>query len=179
MRIVLAVAASIALLVEAASACQPEPPWIPPPPEFGEAQETYDARIAAMRAAQEAEREQAIINEQRQLWEGAESVLLARVVRTATVNLDFGPSPRAYLQPLDWLKGRGPSRTFFVNQEGWTSCGPYGGGHAVGGEVGEIYLVFVREGRPNMRNILTTLALNAVKDPELLERLEEPHAGVD
>jgi hypothetical protein len=157
-----------AALTGGAYACQPDPQPEIPSPQIGESQEAYSARVEAMRAEARALREQSWINQQQSWWDDSESVFIARVERVANVRLDFGEARRTYLRPVRWLKGGGPARRFFVNHEGWTSCGPYGrGGAAVEGAVGETFVVFVRDGRPSLNNLITSVAPSVITHPEL------------
>lgn len=160
-----------------AYACPPPPG--PPMREVGESEETYNARISALRAEAEAASLARRTAYQRQLWEESASVVLARVERTDRVPLRdiygqvYSQSPRAHLRPVHWLKGSRSSRRFHVRYTGDASCGPYGGGDAVSGEVGEVFVVFVREGRPSQATIADSLALDNILDSELLERVRQ------
>jgi hypothetical protein len=168
MRIVLATVAVAASLVGAASACPPPPP--PPLPVPDESMEDWRARVTAEAEAQ-------LIDQQRRWWNDAHSVLLARVERRDTVRFrnewagGYDRSPRVTLRPISWLKGEGSSRRFRLSYSGMTDCGPYGGGEAVGGQVGDVFVVFVGEGRPSQTSVFVSLAMGNVVDPGLRDRI--------
>jgi hypothetical protein len=156
-------------MLGAAAACPPPPP--PPPPAPGESIEAWQARLEAEAQAQ-------IAGYQRGWWEQSQSVLLARIERIDSVAIrnDWtgtnARSPRVRLRPVRWLKGSGPPGRFHLNVTGVSDCGPYGGGEAVNGRMGELFLVFVREGRPSQANVITSLALDTIVDEELKARVE-------
>ena len=168
MRIILATIAVAASITGAANACPPPPP--PPLPIPDESSEAWQARVAA-------EAQASLVALQHQWWDASQSVLLARVERRDTVRLrDFDPNveaPRVLLRPVHWLKGSGPSRRFRLTYTGMLSCGPYGGGEAVDGAVGEVFIVFVGEGRPRQESVFISLAPANVVDPELRERVAQ------
>jgi hypothetical protein len=163
-------------MVGAANACPPPPP--PPLPIPDESSEAWQARVTA-----EAQNE--LMNRQRQWWNDSQSVLLARVERRDTVRLRDAwgdpnfEAPRVLLRPVRWLKGSGPSRRFRLSYTGMTTCGPYGGGEAVNGAVGEVFIVFVGEGRPRQESVFISLAPTNVVDPELRERVAQAMASAD
>lgn len=154
----------------AARACMPMPP---PPQMEGETDEAYQLRLEEVRAAQAAEDFAFRARMQREAWENSQSVLIARIERAgAVVPLgDHGETPRPTLRPVRWLKGSGPARPFHVRYTEFTSCAPVGGGDAVRGAVGEEFVVFVRNGRPGVRSIIGSVAVNAIADDQLRARV--------
>lgn len=151
---------------DVARACMP----MPPPPQLeGETDAAYQQRLEALRVEAAAADIGRRAEWERQAFETAHAVLIARVERTGqTVRVDdYNQSPRPTLRPVRWLKGAGPARTFRVRYSEFTSCGPVGGGDAVTGAVGEQFLVFVREGRPHERAIMGTIALANIADDQL------------
>lgn len=144
----------------------------------GESAEAYQARLSALRAEEAARLQALIVEYQRRWWNESESVLLARVERTDSARMydiygaSIGSFPRAHLRPVRWLKGAGPSRRFRLTYTGMTSCGPYGGGDAVAGAVGDVFVVFVRSGRPSQRTVIESVALANIRDPQLRERVD-------
>lgn len=169
MRSIFAATAITMALFNAAEACPPPPP--PPPPVPGESIEAWQARLQAEAQAQTA-------GYQRGWWDQSQSVLLARIERIDSVRVrnDWAGtntrSPRVYLRPVRWLKGSGSARRFRLNITGISDCGPYGGGEAVNGHVGDVFLVFVREGQPTQASVITSLAPGNVVDEALKARLE-------
>ncbi|HVV32235.1 MAG TPA: hypothetical protein VHC73_03315 [Vitreimonas sp.] len=168
----LALAALLSVaLMSAAEACPPPPPTPPPPP--GESIEAYNARLAEEAQAR-------VIGYQRGWWERAQSVLLARIERRDSISLKddrgvtYARSPRVLLRPVRWLKGEGPPRRFYLNYSGLTDCGPYGGGEAVDGEVGDFFVVFVSEGPASQASVVTSLALDSIVDQDLKDRIGDP-----
>lgn len=133
--------------------------------------------MAALRAEESAAFLASRVEYQQQWWNESQSVLLARVERVGSVQLrdDWGEayddSPRVFLRPVRWLKGSGSARRFRLSYDGMTSCGPYGGGDAVDGEVGEVFVVYVREGQPHQRSVIESLAPENVVDPQVREML--------
>jgi hypothetical protein len=169
MRSVLAVVTVALALLGAAHACPPPPPE--PPPAPGETIEAWRARL-------DAEAQARAVEQRRQWWGRSELVLLARIVRTDSIPLrdfsgrEYDRFPRVFMRPVRWLKGSGSSRRFHLNWEGMTDCGPYGGGEAASGHIGDLVVVFVREGRPSPANVGFSLAPEHIVDPELRARVD-------
>jgi hypothetical protein len=157
----------------AAHACPPPPP--PPAQMEGESEFDYVIRLQTLREEEAAASLARRVEFEQQWWNESESVFLARIERAETIEFDgyYETVPRVHLRPLRWIKGSGSSRRFRLSYEGMTSCGPYGGGEAVEGAVGDVFLVFVREGRPRQRSVIHSLALTNVHNPDLRARLPE------
>ena len=97
-----ALAAAAALLcANTAQACMPMPP---PPQEQGESNEAYAARAAAWQAQRDAEDAQFRHNAQVRLWDEADSVFLARIIRVRPDATEYGA--RVTLRGVRALKGR-------------------------------------------------------------------------
>lgn len=75
------------------------------------------------------------------------------------------------MRPVRWLKGEGSSRRFLLNYAGLTDCGPYGGGEAVDGRVGDVFVVFVHDGQPSTEGVRFSLSLANIQDDELRARV--------
>ena len=143
-----------------AIACPPPPPG--PPPEAGESAESHAARVAAFRAAEEAEHQAWLHQQQVRLWEEADSVFLARIERVRPMELDYwGEVQRVTLRAVrgaSALKGRRYTNSFNLAYTEATSCGPIPGFEALRGHVGDTYVVFVRGGRPRQSTVQHTIA---------------------
>ncbi|MBL8545364.1 MAG: hypothetical protein JNL81_02815 [Hyphomonadaceae bacterium] len=159
----LALAAAIALLTaNTAQACMPMPP---PPQEQGESDEAYATRAAAWQAQRDAEDAQWRADRQSRLWDEADSVFLARIVRVQPNANDYGQ--RVTLRSIRGLKGRAYANRFTLSYTEATSCGPLPGFDAITGAVGDVYVVFVRGGRPNQRTVQATAAPAAITDERI------------
>jgi hypothetical protein len=90
-----------------------------------------------IRFEQEAARRQAL------LWDFNPRVFVARIERVKPVHLSFGGvGQSARLKPIRWLKGEEKNISFWLTYKGDTDCGPYGGGDAVDGKIGETFVIF-------------------------------------
>lgn len=158
-----ALAATLFLLsANAAEACMPPPP---PPPEQGETDAAYGARVAAWQAARDAEDTRWRAEHQSRLWDEADSVILARIVRVRPFETAmFGTSQRVTLRSIRALKGRNYTNRFTLNYTDGTSCGPLPGFDAITGSVGDTFVIFIRGGRPNQSRVQGTAAPSAVTD---------------
>lgn len=178
LRYSIVVIAAATLFCGEAEACSILPP-VQDAPFVGETAEVFQQRVEARRAQEEADRQARLIAFQRQTWEEASSVVIARVVRREeAVPLRneygevYGQSPRAHLRVERWLKGQARGRpSFSVRYVGLTSCGPFGGGDAVDGAVGAEFVVFLSAGRLRQSRVINSLALDRVMAPELRDML--------
>ncbi len=124
----------------AAYACPPPPP--PPARVTGETAEAYKARLAAMDKAMRAAGNQALADRQKRAWDSAALIFIARVEQVRPVKLTYyGPGQTAQVKVLRWIKGKAKGGKFWISYKGETSCGPVGGGDAVDGKVGELFVV--------------------------------------
>lgn len=167
-----------ALAVGEAVACSIVPP-VHDEPLVGETAEAFQQRVEARRAQEEADRQARLIAFQRQAWEEASSVVIARVTRreeAVPLRNRYGEvyyrTPRTHLRVVRWLKGEARGRpSFGVRYAGLTSCGPYGGGDAVNGAVGEEFVVFLSAGRLHESRVTDSFAPDSVVEPGLRELL--------
>lgn len=166
--------AAATLFCGEAVACSIRPP-VQDVPLVGETAEAFQQRVEARRAQEEVDRQARLIAFQRQTWEEASSVVIARVVRreeAVPLRNDYGEvygqSPRTHLRVVRWLKGQARGRpSFSVRYAGLTSCGPFGGGDAVDGAVGEEFVVFLSAGRLREGGVINSLAPDRVMASEL------------
>lgn len=178
LRYSIVVIAAATLFCGEAEACSIPPP-VQDAPFVGETAEAFQQRVEARRAQEEADLQAQLIAFQRQTWEEASSVVIARVVRREeAVPLRneygevYGQSPRAHLRVERWLKGQARGRpSFSVRYAGLTSCGSFGGGDAVDGAVGAEFVVFLSAGRLRESRVINSLALDRVMAPELRDML--------
>jgi len=123
----IALAAALAFFsANNAQACMPMPP---PPQEQGESDEAYAARAAAWQAQRDAEDAQWRADRQSRMWDEADRVFLARIVRVQPNANDYGQ--RVTLRGVRALKGRAYTGRFTLNYTETTSCGPLPGFDAI------------------------------------------------
>jgi hypothetical protein len=159
----IALAAAVTLFTaNTAQACMPMPP---PPQEQGESDEAYAARAAAWQAERDAQDAQWRADRQSRLWDEADSVFLARIVRVQPNANDYGQ--RVTLRGIRPLKGRLYTNRFTLNYTETTSCGPLPGFDAITGAVGDVYVVFVHGGRPSQRTVQATATPSAITDERI------------
>lgn len=163
--------AAAALLGANAIACPPPPPG--PPQEAGESDEAYAQRIAAFRAAEEAQHQAWLLQRQQRVWDEATSVFVARIERVGTSNQDnLEGSPRVTLRPIRQLKGDRYSSRFTLRYTEMTSCGPIPSFDAIRGQVGETFVIFVQGGRPRQRTVQQAIAIANITDPRIRTALD-------
>jgi hypothetical protein len=167
----------IAIAVFAAStaaACPPPPP--PPPQDVGESDEAYAIRSATYLAGLEAQHQAWLHERQVRLWDEADSVFLARIERVQPTELYYwGDVQRVTLRPVRDaapLKGRRYTNTFRLAYTEATSCGPTPSFAAIAGNVGDTYVVFVRNGRPHQRTVQQTIAPADITDERIQAALQ-------
>ena len=155
-------AAFVLLSATTAHACLPPPP---PPPEQGESEEAYAARVAAWQAERAAQEAQWRHDQQLRLWDEADSVFIARIVRVQPHQAPmYGDSQRVTLRGIRQLKGRRYTNRFALQYTDATSCGPLPAFEAITGHVGDIYVVYVRGGRPSQRTVQHAIAPANITD---------------
>ncbi|MET4682835.1 hypothetical protein [Brevundimonas faecalis] len=136
-----------------ASACSPPPP---PPPWF-----TSDQI-----EAQFAER---ILAGQREAWEGATTVFIARVAEQGAIRIApqlFGR--RAVLIPVLQLKGPKVQRRITIRHTGYL-CGMTPGFDALREDAEGYFVVYSGADRPTNETIWTTTPVNDLVEPKALE----------
>lgn len=155
--------------ISAAAACPPPPP--PPPQDLGEPDDAYAQRVVAFHTAQEQQHQAWLHDRQVRLWDEADSVFLARIERVQPVELYYwGDAQRVTLRAVRAaapLKGRRYTNTFRLAYQEATSCGPIPSFEAIGGNVGDTYVVFVRGGRPHQRTVQQTIAPANITDDRI------------
>lgn len=161
-----------------ATACPPPPP--PPPQEMGESEEAYGARVIAFHTAQEEQHQAWLHARQVRLWDESDSVFLARIERVQPMQLPFsGDVQRITMRPLrdaGPLKGRRYRSSFNLAYTEETTCGPLPAFEAIGGNVGDTFVVFVQGGRPHQRTVQQTIAPANITDDRIRAALAQ--AGV-
>lgn len=168
----LAALGPIAALPSVAAACSPVPPPEPPPQAEGESAEQFVARrqrhyleIAERQEKASLPGRTALEN---RLWATAHRVVLARLEKIGSIRLrgseeQYYKSPLVELRALEWLKGNPSPRRLKVHYLSDNSCDFGGAGEAAdGGEVGEIFLIFYRDGPLEPHNLLYTFGKDGV-----------------
>jgi len=166
-----AITAAAALFGANAIACPPPPPG--PPQEAGESDEAYAQRIAAFRAAEEAQHQAWLLARQQRVWDEADAVFVARIERVGTSHLEYlGETPRVTLRPIRSLKGRRYASRFTLRYTEMTSCGPLPSFDAIRGAVGDTFVVFVNGGRPRQSTVQQAIAIANITEPRIRDALD-------
>lgn len=159
----IAIAAAFALFsANTAHACMPMPP---PPQEQGESDEAYAARAHDWQAQRNAEDAQFRADRQSRIWDEADSVFLARIVRVRPNANTYGQS--VTLRGIRTLKGRAYTNRFTLNPTQPPPCSFAPVFDATTGSVGDVYVIFVRGGRPSQRTVQATAAPSAITDERI------------
>ena len=159
----IALAAAFALFsANAAHACMPPPP---PPQEQGESDDAYAARVTAWQAQRNAEDAQFRADRQSRLWDEADSVFLARIVRIRSNANEYGQG--VTLRGIRSLKGRAFTNRFTLNPTLPPPCSFAPTFDATAGAVGDTFVIFVRGGRPSQRTVQATAAPSAITDDRI------------
>lgn len=154
-----------------AAACPPPPP--PPPQEALESDGDYAVRVAAWQAAQDTQHAAWLHERQQRLWDQADSVFLARIVRVRPAqHYMLGEIQRVTLQPVRTVKGRVYHSRFTLTHTDATSCGPIPGFAAVNAALGDEFVVFVRGGRPHQETVQNTIAPSDLTDERIRAALD-------
>ena len=112
-------------------------------------------------------------DQQAKAWDAADLVVVAQVAERRTVNLPNLPdAPQVSLAPMTWLKGAGSPWQFDLGATGMTSCGSVPGFDAIGGKVGEAFVVFVKGDDPAQATIFETVSLKSLVEPRALAALK-------
>jgi hypothetical protein len=163
---------SLSILVSSsAAACSIPPPPPPPPRATGESEAAFEARSGNWyRRIAEQEWQEALPKmaaKEDQLWMASEHVVLARVKSIGSTRL-WGSegqrykSPLVTLHPVQWLKGRDTVRRIQVHYLSDDSCASGGAGDAPHSEVGDLILLFYKQGIIKPSNVLDTFRLDRV-----------------
>jgi hypothetical protein len=159
-----------------ALACPPPPS--PPPKEAGEGDQAYQMRMQKRDDDARARFRQQTALRQALLWDFSSVILIARIERVKPVRLSFGHQGQSVrLKPTRWIKGEGKRLTFWLRYAGETDCGPYGGGDAIEGKIGEEFVVFARAGNLSSVSVEDSVGANNAIDIRIFEALSSETAG--
>lgn len=160
---IISLAATLAVFsISTAEACMPPPP---PPQEQGESDDAYTARVTAWQAQRNAEDAQFRADRQSRLWDEADSVFLARIVRVRANANEYGQG--VTLRGIRSLKGRAYTNRFTLNPTLPPPCSFAPTFDATAGAVGDTFVIFVRGGRPSQRTVQATASPNAITDERI------------
>lgn len=159
--------AAMMLAAPEAMACSPPIPAPPPPPREDMAAADAAALHAAWVAAQAtlvAERErQSKAKDQRGLFDRAGSVFLAR--------LDQIDEGRSVLAPVMRLKGEPAAGQLVLALKTWSTCGPTSAINGVYGEVGDVFVVYLKGQALLQDEILDAFPVRKIVDEDVLALL--------
>lgn len=154
-------------------ACSPLLPPPPPPPREGvgvaDAAALEAAWITAQNTLMEERKRQGTADAQRNLFERAGAVFLARV--------DSITETQSVLAPVEWLKGVRVFGDLTLAQTTWTTCGPIVSENGVYGQPGETFIVYLKGDALLQAETLNVLPVSRVVDPQTLERLSAALIG--
>ncbi|NWK97294.1 hypothetical protein DM806_16775 [Sphingobium lactosutens] len=151
----------VAASTSSAIACLP-----PSPPTLsrleGESDDGYAKRLKLFETERVRQEQEEIRQFQLQRdaknWSSADRVMLAEAV-------EFGGSllkPKVRLRPVRWLKGKGKLQSFQLKPVTRDSCEWPGNGDALGGEVGEKFLIFLKPGSPSSKTVLDSISVSRI-----------------
>ena len=156
-----------------ALACSPPIPSPPPPPRVGvgvaDAAALEAAWIAAQKTLLEERKRQGTADAQRNMFERAGAVFLAR--------LDSITEAQSVLAPVEWIKGARVVGGLTLAQTTWTTCGPIVSENGVYGQPGEVFIVYLKGDALLQAETLNVLPISRVVDPQTLERLSAALIG--
>lgn len=110
---------------------------------------------------------------QAEAWDRADLVIVAQVAERRAISLPGLPdAPQVSLAPMTWLKGQGSPWQFDLGATEMTSCGPIPGFDAIGGKVGDEFVVFVKGDDPAQKTVFETVNLKALMEPRALAALK-------
>lgn len=174
---------AIAMIVTPAraSACT-EPPPPPPAPALplGASETDRGAHERAWKAAHYALREvqdrEWRLTRQTQLFDRADSLVLARIDHKGETTRSSMPSnvPTATLTPLRWVKNTGAMAELELAFTAITTCGPKVAFDAWAGQPGDVLLVYLSGSDPQQANVLDAVAISSIVEPRALARLTAP-----
>jgi hypothetical protein len=157
---------AMALATPEAIACSPLLPS-PPPPRGGMPPAdaaALDAAWVAAHATLVAERKrQSTAEAQRELFDRAGSVFLAR--------LDQIDEVRSVLAPVMRLKGEPAAGQLVLSQTTWSTCGPSPAVNGVYGQMGDVFVVYLKGQALLQGDILNALPVTKIADEGVLALL--------
>ena len=112
---------------------------------------------------------------QAQLWSRSSIAYVAtisrraksrRTVPTTDVRLD-----EITLEAVQPVKGTAPRSRLVLRTTGFTSCGPLPAWDAMGGQVGDQFIVFSSSSSPTQTTILDAIRIDRIIDPGLLDAM--------
>jgi hypothetical protein len=153
-----------------AHACSP--PAGPPQREAGESEAAYKARIEAIRERDRIAYRRQLMDRQASDWVASSRILLARIEKIRTIDLPYASpagatSHKVKVRPVRWLKGLTSRRAFWVRHTDMTTCGPYGAGDVIDGQVGETFLMFFGPTGTGPHRIINSVGLSNAEEPRV------------
>lgn len=114
---------------------------------------------------------------QASVFETADSIVLARIVRAdvrhdrASQEAHLYGTPVVYLKPLKWLRGEGASRELALATTSRTSCGLMPGYAAMTGKPGDVHVIYLSGDVLDQEHVLSVMAVEGLDDPGTLALL--------
>lgn len=164
-----------------AQACSlPVEPYLSPPmPQPGLSPADSQALGAAWNIVSKAKREvaerDARIWRQASMFDQAAGIVLVRIdSKGRTKDSPDYPDGLDYViaKPVRWVKGVGELTEFRLERTGMTSCGPTPEFDAIGGAPGHVFLVYLKGGALEQKDVIDTLAVNRVDEARTLAALD-------
>lgn len=115
------------------------------------------------------ERAAAAAAAQADAWDKADLVFVARVEERRLQPVgDWKDAPHLTLMPLTSLKGQAGPWQFELGATETTMCGPA----ALGGQVGDEFIVFMKGDTPMQEAVIDTVSVDALVEPSVLAALK-------
>lgn len=165
-------------LANAALACPPPPPDLPPPDRFsGETDLAFQARYDQYKRERNAERQlkEASWKSFEQGYEAAawnlsDQIVVAEIVAKGSTALRndrgeiYTASPEVTLRTIEQIRGERSAQTFTLHYVGLTSCGPTGAVNIVDGRLGQHFVIFALRGVLGMDTVRQGYSLSDAQD---------------
>ncbi len=143
------------------------PPYILPP-NVGETSTDYNIRLAKYH---EEEQRKFLENRkiyQGEMWKNNAIVALAVIDKIKPTNIKYyGKSNKVRLKILRFAKGSSNIKHVWVHYTDVTTCGPFGGGDAVDGKLGDVFAIFSSSSNISSRSVTDTIGESSALDENI------------
>ncbi|RYG28003.1 MAG: hypothetical protein EON93_19410 [Burkholderiales bacterium] len=156
--------------------------WIGDPPAGLSPEATEQWRIEAeAKAKEEHDSQTTPLALQAWDWNAAIAVVVVRVEAAHKIQKARAPGSRIMetveavdLMTLNWLKGRGETRTFQLSYDSYWDCGPSPGWNVIAGKPGQEFVLFLDGWEPSQQTVTKSWNTTAIVEPRIREAMGFP-----
>ena len=139
-----------------------------PSPEPNETPIDYDIRLAKYREEEQKKSQEIIKTNQKNAWENSNVIAIATIDNIKKINIkNYGSSNKVRLKITRLVKGSSKTKHVWLQYTEITGCGPVGGGDAVRGKLGDVFVIFSESPRISSKSVTDTIGKSSALDDNI------------